>query len=274
MTTPSTPVIETHPLTPGRWRDFAELMNSRYDTRHCWCMWPRMTTNYRTRTDATNKRAFKKVVDSAKTPPGVLAYVDGVPAGWCAVAPRDDYPKLTRSRATAPVDDQPVWSVVCFFIRRGARGRGLSKTLLSAAVELATQHGAKIVEGYPVEGGSNLFRGVAAVFTAAGFKEVARRAPNRPFMRYSVKPARGRAGAVQVEAPPFDFVSALPDSIRSALESRGLVEAYSRRSAAQEDHYVRRILRAVRVETVQKRLEQMLDELDGDLYMKKPWMPR
>src|SRR5882724_4062346 len=117
MTQRSTPVIETHALTPDRWRDFAELFSSSATTRHCWCTWPRTTRDYRTQTDATNRRFFKKVVDTATSPPGVLAYVDGVPAGWCAVAPREDYSRLARSRATAPLDDQSVWSVVCFFIR-------------------------------------------------------------------------------------------------------------------------------------------------------------
>ena len=129
MTKPSTPAIETYPLTPGRWRDFSELFNTSATTRHCWCMWPRIITDYRTQTDARNKRSVKKVVDTAKVPPGVLAYVDGVPAGWCAVAPRDDYSRPARSRTTAPLDEQPVWSVVCFFIRRGMRGKGLTKTL-------------------------------------------------------------------------------------------------------------------------------------------------
>lgn len=193
MATRTTSGIETHPLTRDRWPDFAALMTSRFDTRRCWCMWPRLATNYAARTGETNKRAFKKVVDAAPAPPGVLAYVDGVPSGWCAVAPREEYPKLGRSRATAPVDDQPVWSVVCFYVLRSARRRGLSKALLSAAVALATQHGAKIVEGYPVEGGSNPFRGVASVFASAGFEEVARRAPNRPFMRYRPKVVRKRA---------------------------------------------------------------------------------
>jgi len=78
----------------------------------------------------------------------------------------------------------------------------------------------------------------------------------------------------EVEPAPLERDSALPDFIRSALESRGLVEAYSRRSAAQQNHYVRRILRGVRAETVQKRLNQMLDELEGDFYMNKPWTPR
>ena len=180
--------VETHPLTPDRWGDFAELMNSRYDTRHCWCMWPRITTNYRTRSGAANRRSIKNVVDTAAAPPGVLAYVDGEAAGWCAVAPREEYKRLGRSRATSPFDDQPVWSVVCFFIRRGRRRAGLSRTLLSAGVEFAIQHGATIVEGYPVEGTRNLFRGVASVFKDAGFKEAARRLPNRPLMRYHYSP--------------------------------------------------------------------------------------
>ena len=155
-------------------------MNARFDTRHCWCMWPRLATNYADRTGAANRRSIKRVVDTAAAPPGVLAYVDGEPAGWCAVAPREEYPKLDRSRATAAVDDEPVWSVVCFTVLRPMRGQGLSKTLLSAAVDLAAQHGAKIVEGYPVEGGRNHFRGIASVFKAAGFNEAARRQPNRP----------------------------------------------------------------------------------------------
>lgn len=192
MTTPAAPVIETHALTPDRWRDLSELFSTSAVTRHCWCMWPRITTDYRTQTDAGNKRAFKKVVDTAPAPPGVLAYVDGVVAGWCAVAPRDDYLRLARSRATAPIDDEPVWSVVCFFVRRGMRRAGLSKALLLGAIELATQHGAIIVEGYPVEGSGDPFHGVASMFKAAGFKEVARRTPNRPVMRYRVKAARKR----------------------------------------------------------------------------------
>jgi GNAT superfamily N-acetyltransferase len=176
--------VETHPLTPDRWRDFAALMKSRYDTRHCWCMWPRLATSYSTRPAAANRRAIKKVVDTAAAPPGVLAYVDGAPVGWCAVAPREEYPRLARSRATAPVDDEPAWSVVCFYVLRSMRHRGLQRTLLDAAVKLATAHGARTVEGYPVEGTRNLFRGMTHVFEGAGFSEAARRSPNRPIMRY------------------------------------------------------------------------------------------
>jgi GNAT superfamily N-acetyltransferase len=183
--------IETHPLTPDRWRDFTTLMGSAYYTRHCWCTWPRLSTSYALRTGEANRRSIKKVVDTAKAPPGVLAYVGGEPVGWCAVAPREEYPRLAKERAIAPLDDQRAWSVVCFFIRRDMRRSGVSKALLAAAVKLAQQHGASVVEGYPVEGTRNVFRGMTSVFKGAGFEEVARRAPNRPYMRY----VRGRRSA-------------------------------------------------------------------------------
>ena len=108
MTKSTSPVMETHPLTPDRWRDVVELIRTSATTRQCWCMWPRVTSDHRTQTDASNTRSFKKIVDTANAPRGVLAYVDGLPAGWCAVAPREDYPKLARSRAMAALDERPV----------------------------------------------------------------------------------------------------------------------------------------------------------------------
>jgi GNAT superfamily N-acetyltransferase len=152
-------------------------------------MWPRLATDYKLRSGEANRRSMKRAVDSAAAPPGVLAYVDGIVAGWCAVAPREAYPKVDRSRATQPVDDEQVWSVVCFSILRPMRRKGLSRTLLDAAVELAARHGAKVVEAYPVEGTRNLFRGVAAVYRDAGFVEVTRRSARQPIMRYQLKRA-------------------------------------------------------------------------------------
>jgi GNAT superfamily N-acetyltransferase len=127
---------------------------------------------------------MRRVVDTAAAPPGVLAYVDGEPVGWCAVAPRDEFKRLDRSNATRRVDDRPAWSVVCFYVLRKARGRGVSRALLRAAVELAVAHGATTVEGYPVEGTRNFYRGVRSVFDDTGFREVARRVSNRPIVRY------------------------------------------------------------------------------------------
>jgi GNAT superfamily N-acetyltransferase len=170
-------------------------MNSRFDTRHCWCMAMRLDASYRTRSGDANRRSMKKVVDTAAAPPGVLAYVEGVPVGWCAVAPREEFPRVARAAAKAAPSDDAAWSVVCFYVLRSARRQGVSRALLAAAVELATQHGAKVVEGYPVEGGNNPFRGIPSVFTAAGFAEIARPKPNRPIMRYAMISPRKRVSA-------------------------------------------------------------------------------
>jgi GNAT superfamily N-acetyltransferase len=134
-----------------------------------------------------NKRKFKKLVSSGR-PPGVLAYDGAEPVGWCAVASRADYPALARSRVLAPLDDAPVWSVTCFFIRRDYRNRGLSALLLQSAVQLVRQNGGKIIEGYPHDPKTRqadafVWSGLAPVFKKCGFREVARRSPTRPIMR-------------------------------------------------------------------------------------------
>ncbi len=137
---------------------------------------------------AGNKRAFKKLVARGR-PPGVLAYAGKQPVGWCAVAPREDYPALERSRVLAPVDDKVVWSVSCFFIARDFRRQGVSVPLLQAAVKFAKSQGAKIVEGYPQDLGKGtlpppfVWTGLLPTFADAGFKEVARRSAKRPVMR-------------------------------------------------------------------------------------------
>ena len=137
-----------------------------------------------------NRKVFRKLVRSGAEP-GVLAYADGEPVGWCAIAPREQYPRLEGSRILKPVDDQPVWSVTCFFIARRFRRQGLSTRLLEAAVDFARARGAKIVEGYPHDAEKAtadvfVYTGLASAFRKAGFKEVARRSKTRPVMRAAV----------------------------------------------------------------------------------------
>jgi GNAT superfamily N-acetyltransferase len=132
-------------------------------------------------------------------PPGILGYLDGEPVGWCAVAPREQYSALTRSRILRPVDDRPVWSVSCLFVRKDRRKRGLSVQLLRAAVEHVKRQDGTIVEGYPVEPKTEAmpaafaWTGLAAAFLAAGFQEVARRSDTRPIMRYEIARAKTTA---------------------------------------------------------------------------------
>ena len=112
-----------------------------------------------------------------------------MPVGWCAVSPRASFPRLGRSRILEPVDEKPVWSIVCLFVRRSHRGRGIASALLEAACAHARSRGATLIEGYAVEPkkarmpDAFAYHGPKAAFDAAGFTEVARRSPTRPIMR-------------------------------------------------------------------------------------------
>jgi len=185
--------IEAHPLAPDRWSDFEALMGPRGGAEGCWCMlWRLPAAVYRGGRGAPNRTAMQARVAEGPRPPGLLAYLDGAPAGWVSVAPRAEFPRMGNSRILAPVDEAPVWSVTCFFIRPGSRGKGVATALLSAACDFAARHGARIVEGYPVEPGAGRYAnafawtGLSRLFEAAGFTEVARRSETRPIMRREV----------------------------------------------------------------------------------------
>jgi len=182
------PNIAFHPATADRWRDLVKLFGERGACGGCWCMvWRLPGKQWRANKGEGNRRALHKLVKRDHAP-GVLMYVDGEPAGWCAVAPRQEYVILANSRVLAPVDDKPVWSVSCFFVARPFRRKGLALPLLKAAAEYAHSQGATIVEGYPNELSKGepdafIWRGVASTFRKAGFKEAAKRSPKRPIMR-------------------------------------------------------------------------------------------
>lgn len=184
--------LKTFPATPSRWADVERLFGERGACGGCWCMfWRKSRKQYEADKGSKNKNEFKRIV-SAGLKPGIIAYLGKEPVGWCAVAPRREYVALERSRILKPVDDQPVWSVSCLFVRKDFRRQGVASTLLSAAVVFAKKQGAKIVEGYPVEPSNNrmpdpfLWHGVPSAFKAAGFQEVLRRSKSRPIMRYLV----------------------------------------------------------------------------------------
>jgi len=187
----STLQVQFHPVTPDRWKDFEKLFGQNGACAGCWCMWWRLTRSEFSRKHyAGNKRAIKKIIMAGEEP-GILVYADDEPIGWCAIAPREAYPALDRSNVLQRVDDQPAWSVTCFYVARGWRTQGVTGRLLEAAVKFARQRGAKIVEGYPIDTKDKMapvsvFTGLLPVFKRAGFVEVARRSPTRPIVRYFI----------------------------------------------------------------------------------------
>ena len=182
--------LEFRPLTPSRWKDLETLFGERGACGGCWCMWPRLRrADFQKQKGPGNKRAMKRIVQSGP-PPGLLAYADGRPVAWCALAPRETYCVLENSRILKRVDELPVWSVVCFFVAKPFRRRGLTAKLLEAAAAYVRKHGAGIIEGYPVDpkpGARSaevfVWTGLASAFRKAGFEEVQRRSPTRPIMR-------------------------------------------------------------------------------------------
>ncbi len=188
--------LEFRKLTPSRWADFEDLFGSRGACGGCWCMWWRLTQRaFEAQKGARNRRAMKRLVEAGPAP-GILAYHRKEPVGWCAVAPREEFPRLDRSRILKPVDDKPVWSVVCLFVRKDHRRQGVSTRLLKAAVDHVRKQGGQIVEGYAVEPKRGktpdvfAYHGLADAYRRVGFKEVARRSPTRPIMRYRIAKRR------------------------------------------------------------------------------------
>lgn len=186
--------LEIHPLTPERWQDLEALFGKRGACGGCWCMWWRLPrSQFEQRKGQQNRADFQSIVLSGELP-GLLAYKDGQPIAWCALAPRERYPVLERSRTLKRVDDEPVWSITCFFVAKAFRRQGVTLELLRAAVDYARMHGANIVEGYPVEPKQGTtpdafaWTGLASAFRKAGFVEVLRRSETRPIMRYMCMP--------------------------------------------------------------------------------------
>ncbi len=178
------------PLEPSRWEDFTTLFGERGACGGCWCMlWRLPRSQFEAQKGDGNREAMQTLVNAGEIP-GILAYQEGHPVGWCALAPRERYPALARSRILKPLDEQACWSIACLFIDRAHRQTGIATALIQAAVVFARSQGATLIEGYPVEPKSDrpipaafAWTGIPKLFLDAGFKEVARRSPTRPIMR-------------------------------------------------------------------------------------------
>jgi GNAT superfamily N-acetyltransferase len=183
--------LTIRPLTPSRWPALKDLFGKGGASNGCWCMYWRIGPEYHKRPREQNKRSFQRIVNQGP-PPGLLAFDSDRAVGWCQLTPRHDLSWLSRKQNLRPVDDVPVWSVSCFYVRRGYRRQGIMSALIAEALKTAKRAKAPALEAYPVDttrpgGTSNVFTGTASAFRRLGFKTVARRQSSRPIMRHDLK---------------------------------------------------------------------------------------
>lgn len=181
--------MEIHPLTPDRWNDLETLFGKQGAWYGCWCMWWRLAgKDFEALPPQQRRNALREIVEAGHEP-GLLAYSGEKPIGWCSVAPRREFARISpRARVYKPMDDEPAWSILCFYIHAKHRGQGVAKALLNAAIPFAAERGAPMLEGYPriAEAPANdgsLFVGTLSMFLDAGFEEVARVQPYRAYVR-------------------------------------------------------------------------------------------
>jgi GNAT superfamily N-acetyltransferase len=128
--------------------------------------------------DMPGRIAHMRTLCESEPGPGVLAYVDGDVAGWCSVAPKSTHRALVNSRTIPHVEDDGIWSVVCFVVRPGFRRRGLMHRLLDGAIAHARAMGAPALEGYPVDTDDGRvdqnsgYVGTVKLFEAHGFRRL------------------------------------------------------------------------------------------------------
>ena len=172
---------ETHPVTPDRFEDFADVINKNRRPTHCWCLSHRLQAKEIEELGGTGKDARERAMRSLcerEHPPGVVTYLDGEPVGWCNIGPRAEITRLVQSKLIRPTDDLPVWSIVCVVVRSGFRRRGVTGRLIEGAVAYAASHGAPAVEAHPVDPGDGrmdltmAFVGTRSMFERAGFAVV------------------------------------------------------------------------------------------------------
>lgn len=167
-------VWETHPVTPDRFEDFADVINPNRREIHCWCLSHRLKAHQIEELGGGSRQTAMRQLCEREHPPGVVTYLDGTPVGWCSISPRSEIPRLQASKLIHPVDDVPVWSIICLVVRSGHRRRGVTHQLLEGAVAYAAAQGAPAVEAHPVDPKGRMdltmaFVGTRGMFEKAGF---------------------------------------------------------------------------------------------------------
>ncbi|MFC1746929.1 GNAT family N-acetyltransferase [Candidatus Neomarinimicrobiota bacterium] len=182
------------PLIPERWDDFEALLGPKGAYGGCWCMWWRTSrSQFDQQQGNDNRLAMKGIVDSGEIP-GILLYEVNKPIGWCSVAPRENFASLNRSRILKPIDHMAVWSIVCMYVAKDSRRKGIMLQIIRAAIEYVGENFGQIIEAYPTipKTGQlppvSSYMGFPEVFKTAGFVECSRPSPSKLVMRYYLEP--------------------------------------------------------------------------------------
>ncbi len=184
--------ITFKPLTEKTWTDWVTLFGTRGACGGCWCMWWRTKRKeFEANKGSNNQRAMKTLVMNGEFI-GIIAYRNLIPIGWCAVAPREKFIRLDNSRVLKRIDEQPVWSIPCFFIAKGERRKGLSGEILNGVIGYCRKKKIKILEAYPIIPYSmNIpapfaYTGILLTFLRAGFKISKKWSKARPIVRLTL----------------------------------------------------------------------------------------
>ena len=213
----STLTFDIRPLTPDRLPDLASLFEQGGDPKWCWCAYFRVRGFDFSKGSKERHRAAMEAATRATAgedrAPGLVAYDGDEAVGWISIGPREDYERLAYSTVLKPLDDKPVWSIVCFVVGRRSRGQGLARRLLDAGIDYARDHGARLLEAYPVDvtdgkrvPAGDVYRGTLAMFQRAGFKVVDRRktpgsGTMRPIVRRAIRPSQRQRARLSTTSP-------------------------------------------------------------------------
>src|SRR3569832_1932318 len=169
--------IEVTRETRGR---FETLFEQPGAPKYCWCMAWRHSSREHIHNDEKKRMMMARI--GGGTPVGILAELDGRPVGWCSVAPRETYRKLSKQQDDT---EAGIWSIVCFYVPRALRGSGLASALLDAGIDHALAKGARVIEAYPVDEAAPSYRfmGFRDMFAARGFQEIGTAGTRRHVMR-------------------------------------------------------------------------------------------
>jgi len=195
---PETMDISVVPATAQRWDDLERLFGFNGAYSNCWCTFWRLKRADFNRMKGDEKKSVLKNLTALDQVPGMLAYIGQQPVGWCSIGPRDGFSALENSRILKRIDDTPVWSIVCFFIARPYRSMGVMSALIRGSVQYAIDHGAEVIEGYPIDmqtqkltgqklTGCSGYMGIASAYQKAGFVKVKNGSETQLIMRYVKK---------------------------------------------------------------------------------------